>query len=195
MRTRFSVAVLLLVLVACKKEVDPAPQPTSPEMRVTSFNNITAGRQEPRQFDVDGDGIRDITFGFLLVGDPLAQADKHQFYVSGSFDTFFPVNPAEEMPLLQEGQEIAPGSFAGYNWYNAPAILLAQKTLTVSNPPYWTGAWKNASHKYFPFYLLKGDKKYFGWFEISFDTTIEKTILHRAAVSKLADKAVKAGGI
>lgn len=195
MRVIISVAILFFVFVACKKTVFTAPKPPAPEMQVTLFNNVSAGMGQSRAVDLDGNGTNDIYFSFQLVGDPIMQADKHQFYASGGFYTWFPVDPAEDMPALQNGREIGPGSFPGYEWYNASSIMLAQKILTATNPPYWTGAWKNNSHTYFPFYLLKADKKYFGWFEISFDMTTEKIILHRAAVSKEADRAVKAGSI
>lgn len=196
MRTSLLALVLLASLAGCKKKLVAPSTPVEPppvEMQVIALNNVTAGRQEPRVIDIDGNGTADVTFVFMLVGDPLMQADKYQFYASGGFYTSFPVNTSEEMPMLQSGQEIGNSSFPGFEWYNASAIMLAQKVITMSNPPYWTGAWKNSSHAYFPFYILKGDKKYFGWFEISFDTTLEKVILHRAAVAKQPEKVVKAG--
>ena len=193
MRTGLLIISVAFLFGACKKQVSQTVPVTLPEMNTLHFNNAVAGQQQPKAVDLDGDGVTDILFSFLLVGDPLMPADKYQFYVSGAFQTDFPVNSGEEMPSLQKGDMISAAAFPQHQWYNASAILLAQKVVTNTQPPYWTGAWKDCSHGYFPFRIHKDGKQFYGWFEISFDTTSEKIILHNAAVARVPGTAVKAG--
>jgi hypothetical protein len=83
--------------------------------------------------------------------------------------------------------------FPAYNWYNAPAILLAQRIELLRGTIYWEGRWKNTKHRFLPFYILRNNKRYFGWIELSFNMSAQKVILHQAAVSTEPDKSVKAG--
>jgi hypothetical protein len=80
----------------------------------------------------------------------------------------------------------------GYTWWEISAIVLAEKIITYTES-HWEGAWKNADHKYLPVQMKKQGKLYHGWIELSFNTTEEKLILHRSAISKEEDKDVKAG--
>ncbi|MBO9564747.1 MAG: hypothetical protein J7621_18355, partial [Niastella sp.] len=59
--------------------------------------------------------------------------------------------------------------------------------------PYWEGAWKQVHHQYLAIQIVKDNKRYNGWVEVSFDTAGEKLVLHKAAISKEAEKAVIAG--
>jgi hypothetical protein len=193
MRPALVFVVTVLLCTACKKKTLQPSEPAAPLMHFIDHNNITAGQSQAVSLDLDGDGIKDIYFSSQLVGDPLSQSDKRQFLVTGAFNTFFAVNAGEEMPVLSTGDVIGLQSFPQYNWYNASHILLAQKVITLTQPPYWEGQWKSAVRKHVPFYLRKNDDIYFGWFEISFDMNTEKIVLHGSGVSKEKDKAVKAG--
>jgi hypothetical protein len=60
--------------------------------------------------DVDKDGSKDILFSTELVGDPLAQQDKHQWLVTSSFFTNLSVKD-ENVPLLNYGNSISVKNF------------------------------------------------------------------------------------
>ncbi|MCW3075182.1 MAG: hypothetical protein JWP69_2251 [Flaviaesturariibacter sp.] len=184
--------VFALCFSACKKNCPEIPEPL-PSMRYINLQDQAVGRGTPAFLDLDGDGHRDLGFSVILVGDPSLPGDKTQFYATGSFNTFFPINAAEESPRLEPGATIHATAFAGYDWFNAPAILLAQRVELVNGTLYWEGPWKHAAHRFLPFYILRDSKRYFGWIEISFNTATQQTILHRAAVSEAAEKGVKAG--
>jgi hypothetical protein len=65
----------------------------------------------------------------------------------------------------------------------------------VNGTIYWEGAWKTASHHYFPFYIERNSKRFFGWIELSFSMALEKIIIHRIAVSEEAEKTIIAGKV
>jgi len=193
MRITMLLLCATLLATACTKKNEVAPEPPLPEMTYRDYNDLRAGQQQSVAIDINNDGTKDIAFGFQLVGDPITQTDKHQFFVNGGFYTYFPVSNNERIPALQKGDRISANQFAGYNWYNASWILLAEKIVSSAQPDVWQGPWKNATHHYFPLMVLKGNDQYYGWFEISFDTTTQKIILHRSAVAKVAGAAIKAG--
>ncbi|HEX6914122.1 MAG TPA: hypothetical protein VF145_02705 [Chitinophagaceae bacterium] len=190
MRTLIISVMLMLAAAACRKT---AYTPPAPQVSFTDLNGIGSGAQQPVTLDLDNDGVKDIRFTFTLVGDPIMQVDKHQFYVSGYLHTYFPVNSAEACPVLPFNGLVSAESFPGYTWYNAPAMMLAEKVVSMNQPPYWQGLWYSTAHRYIPFYLLKDGKRYFGWIEFSFDTTTEKVLLYSAGVAKEAEKSIRAG--
>lgn len=161
-------------------------------MQYTDLQDRTSGMGQPVLLDLDGDGQRDLGFSTIVVGDPQLPGDKLQFYATGSFNTYFPINDNEETPLLAPGAPIHIAAFSGYNWYNAPSVMLVQRVEMVNGFVYWLGNW-NLMHRILPFYILRDNSRYFGWIELSFDTATQKTILHRSAVSLEAEKGVKAG--
>jgi hypothetical protein len=191
MRSLFLFLVLVLTAAACKKSRTEIPEPPLPAMQYTDLQDRVTGVGQPALLDLDGDGHRDLGFSTLLVGN--AESVKLQFYATGSFTTHFPINTDEESPNLPPGAPINPTAFPGYEWFNAPAILLAQRVEPLNGAIYWEGPWKTAAHRFFPFAILRDNKRYFGWIELSFDTTMQRTTLHRAAVSMEAEKGVKAG--
>jgi hypothetical protein len=193
MRSSLGFVLLLLLSTACKKKSFEVPAPAAPLMHYINQNNITAGVAQTISLDLDNDGIKDLYFSSQLVGDPVSQSDKRQFLVTGAFNTFFAVNSSEQMPVLSTGDMISQQSFPQYEWYNTSQVVLAEKIITLTQPPYWQGQWKSANHNYIPLYIRKDDNIYFGWFELSFDTVTEKIILHSSAISKEKNKAVKAG--
>ncbi len=60
-------------------------------------------------------------------------------------------------------------------------------------PDYWESNWLNVNKKYLPFQIMKDNKKYDGWIELTEDHANEQIISHRFAISKQADTAVVAG--
>ena len=189
--TKFALA-LMVIISACSK---PPVKPTDdyPKMIYQNFSDSAVLFDRSASFDLDGNGEKDIRFSTLLVGDPLSQQDKRQWLAVCSFNTSLPVNNNESMPVLDFDNLIPINDFSGYRWYNASGIVLSQKVFSMSAPPYWEGAWKDASHRFIPIQLNKNNLFYNGWVEVSFDKMQEKIILHKSAVSEQPGKAVLAG--
>ena len=187
------VLFILIHMTVCKKPVVTPPEDTHPLMRYIELADTSIVFGKGASFDLDGNGSKDVYFVTQLVGDPINQQDKRQWLAGGSFTTYFPVNPTESIPVMRSMDDIPISSFSGYNWYNAPEILLAQKILSMNIPPYWTGEWKDANHRFIPLQIKNGNDPYNGWVEVSFSTANEKMILHKAAISKEPNKAIKAG--
>jgi hypothetical protein len=187
----------LVVLYSCKKnpELLPIQEPPQvpPEMNFINLEDTAVRFNRAIILDIDNDGTKDIYFTTLLVGDPVLQQDKMQWLVTGAFDTNFPVDASESIPVLRLNDAITVNNMPEYKWYNASSILLAQKILSITLPPYWSGDWKDANHRYVPFQLIKAAGIYNGWVEIGFDAQNEKLVLHKAAVCKEMNKDIRAG--
>lgn len=141
--------------------------------------------------DIDNDGSIDFKFAVLLVGDPILQRDRVQFYANSGIKRNLLNNQVDESPMLNKGDSIGK-TYNGYTWWEISAIVLAEKIVT-DNGSHWEGLWKNADHKFLPIQVEKNNKLYHGWVELSFNTTDEKLILHKAAISTEADKSIQAG--
>jgi hypothetical protein len=191
----FTLLSFLFVFASCKKEKTIPANTDHPVMKVIELNDQQAGPGQTFLADIDMDGIRDLGFSTMLVGDPLLPGDKLQFYVTGNFDTWFAFNNADQSPLLKPDQDIHFNKFPGFLWSNAPALMLAQKVELVNGNIYWEGDWKTASHDYLPFYILRNGQRFFGWIELSFSMTMQKIIIHRIAVSTEAEKTIKTGKV
>ncbi|MEJ8818347.1 hypothetical protein [Lacibacter sp. H407] len=187
--------IIGLAFVACKKQNLQQPPPvTGPEMEYIELNNREIKANMPSvNLDINQDGKTDIAFATVLVGDNLNQVDKLQFLVATNISVNLPVNGNEEIPVLKKGESIMPGNFNGYQWFELAGIVLIQKVISFTQPPVWEGHWKNAVRNYLPFQILANEKRYNGWIELSVDLPAEKIILHKAAISKEANRIVKAG--
>ena len=70
----------VLVLSACEKDnEDNVPKP-HPVMQYKDLHNAEVKIGQPQRLDLDDDGITDFNFGVLLLGDPILQRDRLQFY-------------------------------------------------------------------------------------------------------------------
>ncbi len=186
--------VFILILGSCKKENPEEPVLPHPEMEYFNLDNRNIKAGEPGfSIDVNHDGRKDIAFSTLLVGDPLNQVDKLQFLVSTNIQVNLPVNGNEEIPVINTHERIVLENFGGYHWFELASIVLVQKIISNIEPVVWLGPWKNAMHKFVPFQVVDNGKRYNGWVEISVDIIGEKIILHKAAISKEANRIVKAG--
>ncbi|RYZ00492.1 MAG: hypothetical protein EOO11_01375 [Chitinophagaceae bacterium] len=182
-----------MAVASCSKEHATRPQAPPVPMRYTSFSDSAIPFGGHAFYDLDGNGSTDIGFGTQLVGDPLSHQDKRQWYAFGTFNTFFAVSNNEEMPFLPIDHPVTPGGFPGYSWYNASSILVAQQLLSETGPPRWEGAWKDATHSFFPLQVQRGDSLYTGWAEISFRTADGRLFLHRAGLATVAGAIVRTG--
>ena len=185
--------LLMVLAVACQKPCPESPVYQHPAMLVKDLSDSSIAFGKIASLDLDDNGEKDVLFSTQLVGDPVEQKDKKQWMVSTSFNVNLPVNATEQIPVLHHLDSIPLNNFSGYSWFNASSILLAQKTLTMTTPPFWEGDWKEASHRFIPIQLKKQDGLYNGWVEVSFSTTNEKLTLHRSAVCKVVNKGIVAG--
>lgn len=183
-----------VLLIACnKKDRHDAPPPPPVQMRYTNLDDLALGFGQSKQLDLDGDNVVDLLFSTILIGDPVLERDRRQYFISGGFHVSQLFNDNEQMPILHAGDPVGAQAPAGFQWYNANAGLLAEKIIPMIGAPNWQGDWKNVQHTYVPIRVAKGNQQYFGWVEISFNTTIEKVTLHRAAIAIQPGRTVIAG--
>ena len=192
-RITIGLALVTLLSACSKTPVKPPPTPDKPTMIYKDLSDYAVMFDQTVSFDLDGNGGNDIRFGTVRLGDPLSNQDRMQWLAVCSFYTSLPVNINENIPVLNLNDSIPINDFSGYSWYNATGNVLCQKVISVSAPPYWEGAWKDASHRFIPIQLNKNNLLYNGWIEVSFDKLQEKIILHKSAVSEQPDKSVFAG--
>ena len=182
-----------MTAVSCDKDSQETEVPPV-TMEYFSLNDKEIKANAPGfSIDVNHDGRKDLAFTTQLVGDPLFQVDKLQFLVSTNIQVNLPVNSSEEIPIMSKGASIMLENFNGYEWFELSSILLVQKVLSNTAPPVWEGPWRNAAHKYLPYQVLVNGKRFNGWVELTVDITGQRIILHKAAVSTIPDKIIKAG--
>jgi len=193
-------AILLVVAVSlnsCKKDrVIQVPIPTDPpvEMIYRDLHEKEIKYAQPATIiDLDEDNTSDIIFFVWLVGDPVMQQDKRQFRVSSGINTNLAVNTAEQVPALLKDDNIPLSNFNGYSWYKVSSVILVQRIEDVNGNISWDGTWQGVTKKYLPFQLLKNNQRFNGWLELSVDIANEKLVLHRLAISRHAEKVIKAG--
>jgi hypothetical protein len=187
------IAIATVTLIACRKQ-KPLPEPpvsSQPVMLYKDLQNVEVKYGQNQYIDVDNDGSKDFLFNVQLIGDPILQRDRMQFYAKSGIKRNLLNNDVDESPILNKGDSISK-KHIGYNWWEISSIVLAEKIITY-NGDSWEGLWKNANHKYLPIQVDKSGKLYHGWIELSFNTAEEKLILHKAAISSEEDRSVRAG--
>jgi len=186
--------MIVLLAASCKKDKPlPLPPPPQQSMRYTNLGDTAIRIDRGATFDLTGDGEWDVFFGTLFLGDPLNHVDKRQWLVGSAFDASLPVNGNEKIPVLQKDEVIPINGFPGYSWFNASMVYLTQKIIGFNGPPVWEGDWTNANHRFIPIRVKKNNALFNGWVEVSFSTTEEKLIVHKAAISTEPGVSVKAG--
>jgi hypothetical protein len=183
--------LLFILLTGCNKKDRHDALPV--QMRYTDLNDLALGFGQQKQLDLDADNQVDVLFSTVLIGDPVLERDRRQYFLGSLFHVSILINDNDQMPVLNAGNIIVAQAMQGYNWYNANSATLAEKIIPMIGSPSWEGDWKNAQHKYIAVRVAKGDKQYFGWVEVSFDTTTEKITLHRAAIAMQPGRSVTAG--
>jgi hypothetical protein len=187
-----SIILLGLAFSSCHKDPVQVPDSTTAHMKYVDFHDLELPFGKGLSIDLDEDGLKDIFFSSILVGDPLEQADKRQFIFGTSPTTFSPVDDNEETPALTAGRLISATSFPGHHWYNAN-VILAQKIIKENIPDTWFGNWKDKSHQYIVVRVDQQSEPHYGWLELSFDIPGEKIVLHRAGLCKEAGREINAG--
>jgi hypothetical protein len=194
MKMKILLMTAIVFAASCKKESVEKPN-TLPELDM-SYIDLSGKEIGPGQFifiDLNNDKRKDVGFSTLLVGDPIEKQDKLQYLVSSDILTSLPVNDEESTRACSKNEVIPIGNFSDHNWYNASAVVLAQKITLLGGDSFWVGKWKDIQHKYLPVQVLVNNKRYNGWVELSFNTETQKIILHKAAISRKAEIEVKAG--
>ena len=197
MKHFFAVLTIATLLVSCQKTWPPIPEkpkpiPEKPEMEYTDVN-IEIKKGKSLLIDADKNGTKDILFSTQLVGDPIYQQDKIQFFVNGAQYTYFLMGADETSPIYNKSELIPIDNQSQHTWFDISFEILAEKIIPVTGDIFWKGQWKNVSKKYFGFQVKRNDKFYLGWIEMSFSTQEEKLTIHRLAISKVANKDIAAG--
>lgn len=182
------ILIAVFFLMSCDKPINVDPQ-----MLYTDLGNKTVGFNESYSIDLNKDGVTDVRFHTLLVGNPISKQDKRKYLVSSKINCLLPINSNENAPLLFKGEVVPLENFSGYIWYGIAQIELAQKVIGATGDPFWEGLWKSCNHNYLPIQVKSDNQRFNGWVELTFDRNTEKVILHRAAISKLAESEVIAG--
>jgi hypothetical protein len=187
---------LFVLLSSCKKSVDtvvlpPPPTEPHPQMIYKNLKDAEVQYLQTKTVDVTNDGAADFVFGVRLLGDPVLQRDRRQFVVNSGVQRNLLNNAADQSPVLNKLDTIGK-RHEDYQWWQISSVVLAEKIITYSGT-YWDGLWTNANHNYLPIQVEKNGRLFHGWIELSFSTTGEKLILHRAAISAEEEKTVKAG--
>lgn len=197
MKQVYVLALTLALLAACKKDAAPGPpkQPGNqqPQMIYTDLQNRELKFEQATAIDLDKDGSVDIGFATWYIGDPIEKEDEVLFFASSYIHSNLLVNVANTSHAFQLGEIIPAGSYPGHDWYQVAQVEMALKNIPETGTPYWEGAWKQVRHQYLAIQIVKDNKRYNGWVEVSFDTVGEKLVLHKAAISKEAGQAVIAG--
>ncbi len=188
MKNFLTIPGALFFLISCHK-----PVMQHSEMNYTDLQNKEVKFNQSSSIDLNGDGIMDIRFHTMLVGDPMAKQDKQKYLVTSKINRLLPVNSTENAPVLFKGEGVPLENFSGYTWYEIAQIELAQKVTGITGDPFWEGLWKSASHNYLPVQIKVNNQRFNGWVELSFDIDAEKIILHKAAISTLPERDIIAG--
>jgi hypothetical protein len=185
------IVLACVVSFSCNKQVDPLPEPL--QMQYTDLHNAEVKSNRFVSVDIDADGKNDFLFQTLLVGDALLKRDRFQFYAYSKIGTYLLIDAQEQTPVLNAGDAILIHNFRAAEWYEVAATVLAEKITEESGTTHWEGAWKSTAHHYLPVQIMKVNSRYTGWIELSFNTEMEMLVLHRAAISTVAQKDSKAG--
>ncbi|MBL0357102.1 MAG: hypothetical protein IPP72_09540 [Chitinophagaceae bacterium] len=191
-----AVTLAAIVLVSCEKENEHKPPVAIPvpEMELIDLHDTAIRYGKPvTVIDLDGDNHSDLKFAVILVGDPILQQDKHQYTVSSGVNSKLAVNSSEQAPVMNKGTVIPLADFNGYKWWLVSSVMMIQRIENMNGAIIWEGHWKDAVKKYLPFQLIKNNQRYNGWVELSVDVLQEKIVLHKIAVSKEAEREIKAG--
>lgn len=190
---KYSLLVTTIALVACHKKDNPVTD--TPAMIYTDCKNTSVKQGQMFHIDLDKDGMRDLSFGTWYTGSPLHREDLVLFYAESYIHTLLLMDTTNEStPMYSKDELIALPTLPAYHqWYQLSLSELARKHIPEMNPIYWDGTWKQASHRYMGIKITKGNQWYAGWIELSFNTTGEQIILHRAAISKTPYVPVTAG--
>ncbi|HMU11515.1 MAG TPA: lipoprotein [Ferruginibacter sp.] len=185
-------ALAVLLLAACKKTTITPPPTPHPQMQYLHLHDESIRFGQIKKIDINSDGTDDFLVSTLLVGDPILERDRRQYYISSSTESRFLQDGNNQSPILNKGDQVML-QHPGYGWFEVTSLLLAEKIVPMIGNSFWQGAWKQANQHYLPVQVKKNGSIFNGWIALSFDTMQEKIILHKAAICTEAGKTIKAG--
>lgn len=197
MKDRLIIALLFLILNACTKK-DFKQEPGLPgqhpsDLMITDLNDIEVKQQQHQSLDLDKDGVTDVLFATWEIGDPIEKEDEILFFAASGTKSSLMIGEDNFSPKFNQDELIPVKAPRGYEWYIVAQVELAMKNISDTKPPYWEKEWKDASHKFLAIQVNRSGRLYQGWIELSMDTVQSKLILHRAAIAKQSERAVRAG--
>jgi hypothetical protein len=189
---------LVVLTSSCSKEKVEPPAPMPPAENKTDQidlgNKVIPFWGRIETIDFDNDRFPELIFEIVPIGDHILKRDRWQWQIKTTRFTALPINTMnEQVPALSKGDSIRLQDFNEFEWYHGAQITLFEKIMDIQGNTWWDGNWKGATRKYLPFKILRPDGYYAGWVEISSDLDAGKGYLHRAGISKVPNKAVKAG--
>lgn len=195
MKQVYALALVTALVTSCSKDETPIPRKPDqqPEMIYTDLQNRELKFQQAQLIDLNHDELADIGFSTWYIGDPIENEDEVLFFAGSYEHSNLLVNDSNGSPAFNKGDIIPLNNYPGHEWYRVSQVEMALKNTPAAGLPYWEGNWKGVSHKFLAIQVVVANKRYNGWVEVSFDTTGEKLVLHKAAISKEAEKAVFAG--
>ena len=190
---RFSCLLFAFMLISACSQKDKDPNP-GPVMKYINLNHTEAKKGSPQRLDLDEDGTKDFTFTAFLVGDPVLKQDRLTFVATSTMDTYLlSIENTETGKRMNGGELVGLVPPSGFQWFEIALVVLTEKITPQEGPVFWRGDWKDASHHFLAVQIKKNGSRYNGWVELSMDTTGEKIILHKAAISLEPNKNVKTG--
>jgi hypothetical protein len=194
MKKLLFLSFLTIGMFSCQdKDELPPPPKNEPEvpMRYTDLNNREVKHELGQGIDADNDGRNDFVFYVLPIGDPIFKQDKYRFLVQSNLDCYLFVDDNNNSPVLDKGSIVKKNNIPPHEWFDVSEVYLGQKVINDNGSIHWEGPWKDMIHKHIAIQLRKPEGIFNGWIEFSFDSAAEKIVLHKAALSKEADKDVK----
>jgi hypothetical protein len=192
MKKTFLFASLAVLLFSCKKEDDEV----SSTIEYTNYNNRAVTETTDLVLDLNKDGANDYVVTTQPVSDGTStrlvfKVAKYQ----GTANRILLQEDEGAPKMMEKNETITKEALPDYEWTPLHLANLVEH-VTPAQPaaPYWQGTWKEKQNKYLPVQLLKDNKTYNGWIQISFSAAnTPQIIVHDAAVSKEADVSIKAG--
>lgn len=196
---KISTIFLLITIAILGQSCEKAPVIEEPGpdffMQYTMLQDKEVKANQTQGIDIDADGNNDLVFEVVENSDESGRSIR--FNVSAFNEYSLLINDIKEKgcgitPALKQGDAIDIYGGNDYQW-KKPKTALLSETINTFKQTICKGNWKNAKYKYLPIQRLHEGYKN-GWVEISIDETNGKIILHRAAVSKFANRHIQVKG-
>src|SRR5438309_9491606 len=100
-------AAAILTLQACKKQqvANPPAEPPKTAMIYKDLLDAVVSTGHPRSLDIENDGITDFSFGVMLLGDPILQRDRLQFFANSKVDGNLLNDDQDQSQMLNKAEK------------------------------------------------------------------------------------------
>lgn len=183
---------VIVLLTACGKERHPAPLP---EMKLIDLGDEAVSVGQRKHLDLDSNGVSDFIIAQFEYFSTIEQAMKREFYIFSFESTYTLTDEDGFLPVYRMNDIIRNGGTEFHEWANVSQNIIARKTTYLNNNAVvWLGDWLNQTRQFIAVKINnESGHSYNGWIEASFDVNTEIVTLHRAALSQVAGRDVKAG--